>query len=293
MPDERQCGLCAKRYVPHEVSHIVPKFVYKWLKSTSTTKVMRFGPEMNRRTQDGIKDHFLCEACEDLFGKCEATFATEVFHPFTKDNNFITKYGGFMMRFAVSVSWRVLAYSKEKERLQHFRGRHAEAVDSTLKIWSDYLLNRRDDIATHEMHLLPMAGIVEHSFSDVPENINRYLRRTVEIDVVVSDGAAFTYTKLGPLMFIGLIAYPDVSQWEGTKILPNGEFPPRDFSASSRFKDYIFGRCKRLAELESEISKLQLEKIAASYEQNMDRLEQSDTYKALLMDLELAKKFKT
>jgi len=290
MPSERQCALCKAQYEPREVSHIVPKFVYKWLKSTSVTKVMRFGPEMNKRVQDGIKDYFLCEACEDRFGKCEAAFASEIFHPFTKDNSHVKSYGDFMLQFAVSVSWRVLAYNKN--RLHHFRGRHAEAVDATLKVWSDYLLGRCDSIGTHEMHLLPLCGIVECSSSNVPENINRYLRRVVEIDVVVSDKTAFTYAKLGPLILIGLIAYPDLFHWEGTKISSAGVFPSKDFSASSQLQDYIFSRCNRFAELEAGISERQLQKIKVSYEQNMDELEQSDTYKALLLDLELAKKLK-
>jgi hypothetical protein len=48
--------------------------------------------------------------------------------------------------------------------------------------------------------------------------LNRYLRRTIEIDTVVSDDEAVTYCKLGPLILIGLIHYPNLRHWQNTKI---------------------------------------------------------------------------
>lgn len=292
MPDIRQCALCSASYEPREESHIVPKFVYRWLKVSSTTEFMRFGPEMNRRAQDGIKDYFLCEKCEDRFGAHESTFAAEIFHPFVDNNYHEADYAGWMLKFAVSVSWRLLAYGNERRGLSHFRGRHTAAVTETLQTWQEYLLDCRDDVGEHQIHLLPLSGIVEHSASGVPKSINRYLRRAVEIDVGVSDTEAFTYCKLGPMIFIGLITYPDLTHWKGTKISHSGRFPPRDFVAPGQYQDFIFMRSRRLEELESQLSERQLAKINESYEKKIDRFEKSDTYKALLMDLDLERKVK-
>lgn len=290
MPEIRQCALCSARYEPLEMSHIVPKFVYRWLKASSTTEFMRFGPEMNRRSQDGIKVHFLCEACEDRFGAHESTFAAEIFHPFVEDNCREADYAEWMLKFAVSVSWRLLAYGQEKCGLPHFRGRHATAVTETLETWKDFLLDRRDDIGVHEIHLLPFSGIIDHSLSGVPSNINRYLRRVVEIDVGVSDTEGFTYCKLGQMIFIGLIAYPDLAHWKGTKICGSGRFPPRDIVAPGQYQEFIFTRSRRLEEIESQLSERQLAKIKETYEKKIGRFEQSDTYKTLLMDLDLERK---
>lgn len=290
MPEIRQCALCSVAYEPRELSHIVPSFVYRWLKASSTTGFLRFGPEMNRRTQDGIKDYFLCEDCEDRFGAHESTFAAELFHPFVSDNCYEVDYSEWMLKFTVSVSWRVLAYSYEKRGLLHFRGRHADAVSNTLEVWQDFLMDRRKDVGEHEVHLLPLSGIIDHSASGVPRNINRYLRRAVEIDVGVSDTEAFTYSKLGPLILIGLIAYPDLSQWNGTKISHRGKFPARQFIAPAQFQEFIFMRSRRMEELESQISGKQISKIEESYKKHIDRLKQSDTFKALQMDLGLKRK---
>jgi hypothetical protein len=60
------CRLCHQEFVPKEKSHIVSAFVYRWLKNSSGTGFLRFGPKINQRVQDGIKDYFLCESCEWL-----------------------------------------------------------------------------------------------------------------------------------------------------------------------------------------------------------------------------------
>jgi len=292
MPNKQKCALCAVEYAPTELSHIVPKFVYRWLKATSATKFMRFGPKMNQRAQDGIKDYFLCEACEDSFEKHESKFASDIFTPFVQDNCHTADYGEYMLKFAVSVSWRVLAYAQENGLLHHFQGRHAVAVTDTLAIWRDYLLNKTHEIGNHEIHLLPMSGVIDHSSAGVPENINRYLRRAIEINVGVANTGAFTYCKLGPMIFIGLIHYPELAHWQKTKINKSGQFPPMNFTAPAQFMDFIFMRSRRLAELESQLSERQLENIKISYEKNIDCFEQSDTYKTLLMDLKLKQKSK-
>jgi hypothetical protein len=135
----RNCALCGLTYEPKEKSHIVSAFAYRWLKETSVTGFMRHGPRMNRRQQDGVKDYFLCEVCEDRFSRFEGAFANTVFYPLVADSSLHIEYGEDILKFAVSASWRVLAYSNEKRRLQHFRGRHEGAISKTLAVWRRYL----------------------------------------------------------------------------------------------------------------------------------------------------------
>lgn len=182
MSFQRPCGLCAVTFEPKELSHIVSGFAYRWLKASSATGFMRYGRRMNRRSQDGLKDHFLCPSCEDRFALHEDMFAKKIFYPYVDDNSVCVDYEEYVLRFGVSASWRALAYTIEKRGWPHFRGRHEDAVRQALRTWRDYLLGRRDNIGTHEIHLLPFCGIADHRASDVPDGINRYLRRVVEID---------------------------------------------------------------------------------------------------------------
>jgi len=281
------CALCHTPFEPKELSHIVPAFAYRWLKSTSVTGFMRYGPSVNRRVQDGIKDYFLCESCEDRFSSYEDAFARQFFYPFVENNSACLEYGEGILRFAVSASWRVLAYAREKSRLKHFRGRHESAITESLEAWRAYLLGATNDIGNHEIHLLPFCGVIDYSGDNVPPNLNRYLRRTIEIDTVVSDQEAVTYCKLGPLILIGLVAYPDLTHWQNTKIEKSGHFGPGQTSCPGQYRDYIFKRSVRLQELEAQLSERQLSQIEQSYVVNEEKFEGSDTIQSTMLDLEL------
>lgn len=283
----QDCALCRSPFEPKELSHIVSAFAYRWLKSSSVTGFMRFGPNMNRRAQDGIKDYFLCEACEDRFSQYEDAFAKNIFHPFVENDSVCVEYGPDILKFAVSASWRVLAYSKEKRGLKHFRGRHHNAVLDALETWRSYLLDTVDGIGRHEIHLLPFSGVIDYSGPNIPTNFNRYLRRTIEIDTVVSDDEAITYCKLGPLILIGLIEYPDPRHWENTKIDQSGRFGPCTTSCPVQYREYMFKRSARMQQLQADLSERQRDAIQRSYSKNSARLESSDTIRATVQDLEL------
>jgi hypothetical protein len=265
----------------------VSAFVYRWLKESSATGFMRFGPKTNQRIQDGLKDYFLCPVCEDRLSRHEDTFSKKIFYPYVEDNSVCVDYEEYALKFAVGASWRVLAYVTEKRGLPHFRGRHQHAVHATLETWRDYLLDQRDDIGLHEVHLLPLCGIVDHNANYVPHGINRYLRRTVQIDTGVSDNEAFTYCKLGPMILIGLIEYPDLNHWQNTKIARKGRFGPGRTVVPGQYQHYIFKACKRMLELERNISDKQRAIIEKSYSARIDQWENSDTYDATLLDIEL------
>ena len=74
------------------------------------TGFIRFGTAPNLRSQDGQKGHYLCDSCEQLFNSWETDFANLVFHPLNEGGAHSFNYGPWMLKFAVSVSWRVLTY---------------------------------------------------------------------------------------------------------------------------------------------------------------------------------------
>lgn len=60
-------------------SHIIPSFVYEWIKKTSQTGYIRTTNEPNIRKQDGLKSALLCLDCEREFAKIEEVFKKEYF----------------------------------------------------------------------------------------------------------------------------------------------------------------------------------------------------------------------
>ncbi len=92
------------------MSHVLPAFVFRWAKETSITGYLRFGKSPHRRAQDGLKVPLLCSRCEALLNLWERKFATQIFHPYNADEGLRAAYGDWMLKFCVSVSWRVLTY---------------------------------------------------------------------------------------------------------------------------------------------------------------------------------------
>lgn len=98
-----RCALCAESSDLQQ-SHIIPKFVFKWLRETSATHHFRFSQKPNLRVQDGLKPRMLCQKCEQLFSSWENEFSKNCFVPLNSGNNRKISYGPWMLKFATSVS---------------------------------------------------------------------------------------------------------------------------------------------------------------------------------------------
>jgi hypothetical protein len=74
------CRLCGVISELRE-SHILPAFVYRWMKDTSATGYVRSSQQPNVRAQDGVKVHLLCGDCEARLNQWETEFARRIFYP--------------------------------------------------------------------------------------------------------------------------------------------------------------------------------------------------------------------
>ncbi|EGQ8080032.1 hypothetical protein [Vibrio aestuarianus] len=105
------CKYCGK-HEAIENSHVIPKSVYDWLKSTGPTPYIRSTHNPNKREQDGVKSPLLCSNCEGEFSKLEDDFKAEFFNKVANyrvpcpDEIRITE--SILVCFYV-IAWRVLA----------------------------------------------------------------------------------------------------------------------------------------------------------------------------------------
>lgn len=100
------CKLCQKNQDLRE-SHIIPKFVAKWLKESSATGYLRQGVEPNLRKQDFPKERLLCGDCENRFSRWENIFAEKIFLPYLNDGKREFEYTDWLLKFSVSLIWRM------------------------------------------------------------------------------------------------------------------------------------------------------------------------------------------
>ncbi|MBZ9688491.1 hypothetical protein G9F72_019360 [Clostridium estertheticum] len=149
------CALCrqAKKL---ELSHIVPKFVIRYLKKTSVVAIRNM-QNPNKVVQDGEKHYLLCGDCEDLFSIYETKFANTFFHPYMKDNIKEFNYDSNIYYFLTSVSWRSL-YLDILDFVEHSQelGLDTETLDCLIaseKEMRNYLLKNQSTANGIEHHI--------------------------------------------------------------------------------------------------------------------------------------------
>lgn len=135
------CSLCGETRVL-ELSHVIPAFAFRWQKESSGSGYVRNSQEPNLRSQDGLKLHLLCEECEQRFSDWEREFANRIFYPYLERSGEVLPYGDWMLRFATSVSWRVLTYALDAEEIQSWPDKLLSKAKAAKASWRAYLLGR-------------------------------------------------------------------------------------------------------------------------------------------------------
>ena len=218
--DEKPCALCGHSSTL-QASHIIPKFVGKWLKDTSLTGFLAQNIDNKiKRVQDLPTAPLLCRDCEQLFSKFEKYFADKVFYPFHNDKVSSIEYDQHKLElFAVSLGWRLLI--QEYESLKSNRPTFSKQTKLAESTWREFLLGDRQTVHPYENHLT-ISVQFDNNMNGIHEKINKYLDRSVDGTVVTSNTRMFTYAKLVHMIFISPIQPTVLNGWKGTRIDQNG-----------------------------------------------------------------------
>jgi hypothetical protein len=239
------------------------------------------------RVQDGLKIKLLCRACEQMFSQWETAFANKIFYPYVSGATAKVSYGDWLLKFCVSVSWRTLKYIESQTSLHHWSDLQKEAAHNALEQWRAFLFGEVDHPGVYEQHLLPLDGIGKISDRDVPNFINRYLMRAVEIDAPHGERSAFIYTKMGRFALFGIIQ-PTALKWRGSRVgVKSGVMSPGNYTLPIGLFGYFKERARKHEEFSAAIPDHQADKIEAEIMKNPDRLLASDQWKAMLNDHEM------
>ena len=279
-----RCALCAKSS-DLQASHIIPSFVFNWLRKTSATGHFRSSNNPNLRVQDGLKPRMLCKDCEQLFSSWEKKFSEKCFVPLNSGNVCNISYGPWMLKFAASVSWRVLRVFDASGYLTGCTDHINTRFNHALSEWSQFLLDDTLHPGGHEQHMF-LVDVIDCTFiANTPPNINRYLTRAIDFHVNFTQDMAITYAKMGKFVLFGFVEITHPRRWKGTKLhVRKGSFGQRDVEMPDFVLDILFDRARLVAESYSRISTRQQMRISTSYEQDFDRAVQSEMFSALHQD---------
>lgn len=287
----RRCALCGKTS-PLQESHIVPRFVWRWLKKTSALGGLRVGAAPNKVVQDGIKKHLLCWECEQRFQRWETAFAEEVFVPFHEHEVGEFQYGPWLAKFAVSISWRVLMFHKLEGALSNFPPHLIPKIDAALVTWRDFLLHAISNPGRFEQHILPFDPLLLVDLirdrGDLPKNINRYLMRSVDVHVAPAQNKAIVYAKMCRVMLVGFIEMPHPKHWHGTKIhISKGTLGNEKYLIPRTFGHYIRQRAKAMQTAQNLITGRQRRQTMELAMRDPNRTAESESFGAFQADVEL------
>lgn len=287
---KRACQLCGS-ITDLRDSHLVPKFVFRWLLRTSATGYLRSTDRPNLRIKDGPKQKLFCQNCESLLSRYESYFASQIFRPHLEKPANAIPYVASLKFFSMSLAYRTaLLFESKTDTEGHLNLRLAEAVEH----WRLSLTGASLD-DKYEHHVLPLDYIV--SLGDgPPKHLNYYLMRAVHWDLLFGEDSLYIYTKIPGFAFITCIYPRRDKNFRGTKIFKSGSLKGRNkiLEVPWGFLDYIKSKADTMTQIPT--SEKQEEVTRSAYltakEADPERYYSSGTLKAMEFDLKLHKQQK-
>lgn len=286
------CRLCL-RHKKLRRSHIVPAFVFRWLRNTSATGFLRFGLVPNRREQDGWKVHLLCGECEARLSGLERRFRSELFDSITQGSKPAHDHGRDSVRAVASILWRALVYFLDDAALHpelhrnQLLPKQRALIPDALECWRRYAVGKSQTLGQHVIQLVPLGVLSAYENLAVHPNFNYWSRRTVEIDIGSNDKAAFIFVKMGPIVTLGFIQDVTGIQWQGTLLNPAGGAVGGTMAIPETVLNYFFARAENATLNHLRLSAAQKARVVESLRQNPARSAVSDTIQTMNRDIEM------
>jgi hypothetical protein len=246
-------------------------------------RFLRRPEQPNVRYQDGQKEALLCWDCEQLFGLDEHRFAERVFRPFLANPNQEIRYDEFLIRFSVSLSWRILVSEALSDRVHDgFDNRLSEAELE----WRNFLLKRQHLKNFDRFHVF-LADILDAENQPV-NNLNQYLTRFTDGCIAMSQSACAVYVKFSRFLFWAEITEYDQSKWLGTRIQNGcGILSTPQTVSDARFGRFLLHRAKLASERYwLGISERQKRRIDKAFQKNAVNLIGTDFWRSFQADME-------
>jgi hypothetical protein len=277
---KQSCKLCGEEGELKD-SHIIPKFVFKWMKKTGGN-FFRIVLNPNLRPQDGFKQKLLCIKCEQRFSHCEKWFSENIFYPYLETNNNVIHYTNELGKFIISVLWRILLVTEDQQDNEKQR----VLLNETFDDWKDFLLGKRAKIKCENIHLIfiPDDFGMEHQPN---EYISRYFYRVTDGGVIRIDDSLFVFAKFSRFFLFAELEKNGIN-FRGTEISMNsGITMPNQFIVNEHISMFFMNRANQLYSfMANNTSEKQQKLINNSIASNITELLKSDLGKRIKSDFQ-------
>ncbi|MES0870614.1 hypothetical protein [Pseudovibrio sp. SCP19] len=282
------CAFCNEVRELRE-SHIVPKFVFRWLKNSGVSPYLRNHQNPNKKVQDGVKIPLLCNDCEQLFEKYETPFAKFIFRPFVDDPTYTVMYSDWCAKFAASVMWRAGTFFL----LTSSNGLPVEVrqqIEAACDVWRTFILGASPNPSQYELHMVPFDLIESSVGVPLHKSLNTYLQRIIDTHLFgfTDANSQIISVKLGPIGLFGFVS-PPRDKWAGSRIkVRSGQFKLQNLKLPLGLFQYLNYRSEVVFEQLESMSDVQKSKVMDMIEEHSDAFFESNTYRAMLQDIKLS-----
>lgn len=219
-----KCKLCQENS-KIENSHIIPKFIGRWLKNTSGTGYLRAvkADGNSERSQDLSKVPLLCKDCEERISEFETFFANTIFYPLKNNKLQSIPTDERIGKFAVSVSLRVIWVLLEIEDLVALKWK--EKILELEKEWRNYIWGNTPFVKGSNTHhiLFHSKNLLKVGLPNHPNLILHLLRSSV-FQIFEIFGKVYVSSHMAGIHVISMISPANLPVSRGTQVYPEQEF---------------------------------------------------------------------
>jgi hypothetical protein len=264
-----------------ELSHILPKFIFRWIMKTSATGRLRGMGNPNVPVQDGKKIYLLCSSCEDKFSKYETWFANNMFHKAVQGNVDSYEYDNNLFKFVVSIFWRVVIININ--RSVYDKTVMKNNLVQCEKELSDILNN---NIFSHNKDIFILPTSYVNNAPKELRGLNYYFTRTTDVQILFDDekGKMFFYCVMPFFIIVGNMVGMDKSNFVNCIVNDEGGLlTPRFVIVKDEgVAGFMQSQIARIDKLD--ISDVQRNAINDRAMKDMDKFLKSSSFKATFMD---------
>lgn len=270
------CGLLAEL----QTSHIIPKFVYKRIEG-----YMRSSNNPNKRIQDGYKCEMLCKACENQFSVYEKSFQRTVFDPMYTDQ-MVFHYDENMLKFCVSLLWRVIAYCDIDAELSDATNEIKAQVKDAFNMWQKFLLGQLKHPGKYKQHVIVLDKVSNLLAIQAPASLNTYILSSCDMDICYAGNNIYVYAKIFNIYVISVINIETKNRFKVENIHVTKGLIRRLYNISlpRELIQHIYIRCASAFSSRKLLSEPQQLKITQWVAENKDMLIGSKAYNTFVDD---------
>jgi hypothetical protein len=285
-----QCALCGQEK-ELKLSHIIPKFVFRFLKKDSYTGKMRNLSNPNVPLQDGDKKYLLCGECEERFSKNETKFSIQVFFPFKQEEIIEFKYdGNWLAHFITSVNWRTLyldipGFENHEDEQNLINEKQILVLKKAEETMRQYLLGNRLTLDSIENHIYFFENVQKASKAFNELRPHSMVHGGIFGYTVLSrTGGIYVFANLLGVIIVTIITKDKHDKWKNTFVKNEaGKIKKPQQASSPVFNEFSYVNSQRVDGFTS-LSEKQRQGIVNKIQQNPERFKESASFKRIIKD---------